>query len=378
MSDGVIVHEWLEPTGGAEKVVARLAGLFPDAPIVALWNDAPTIFPRERVQESWLSRTPLRHSKPLAVPFMPATWRLLPRQAASWYLCSSHLFAHHARFIGSREAIKLVYAYTPARYIWDPDADDRGSSMLARLGGRVLRPLDRRRAQEATAVAAISNFVAHRIQRSWARDATVIYPPVAVSSFANHHGVISPSDHQVIASLPSSFILGASRFVPYKRLDQVISTGVVLGVPVVLAGSGPDEGRLRQIAHDSGASVTFVGPPSHNLLVELYARSLAYVFPGLEDFGIMPVEAMATGTPVVGLAAGGVSETVVHGTSGALVSSFDSRDDLLSAFDTLTGLEEADVKARAWEFDESIFDRRMSKWVREHIEGAQAVQASRA
>src|SRR5690606_23178144 len=134
------------------------------------------------VHETWLAHTPLRGHKALALPLMPAVWRSLPRRDTDWVLTSSHLFAHHARFRGAaREAPRLVYAHTPARYIWAPDLDVRGDSIPARLVSRALMPLDRRRAQEPVAIAANSEFIAKRIALAWEREAEVIYPNVDVA-----------------------------------------------------------------------------------------------------------------------------------------------------------------------------------------------------
>ena len=361
---GIIVHEWLERTGGAENVVTRLAGLFPDADIVALWDDSQERFPRERVTETWLARTPLRRSKALSLPLMPTVWRHLGKRDVDWLLCSSHVFAHHARFSGAaRDAAKLVFAHTPARYIWEPGIDQRGAHPLTRTAGATFRPLDRRRAQEPVAIAAVSEYVRQRIERAWQRESTVIHPPVAVTSFADHVVSLSAAEEHIASALPDTFLLGASRLIPYKRMDQVIAAGTATGLPVVIAGSGPDLPRLQHLADASGTQVHFVPRPSHDLLVELYRRALAYVFPAIEDFGIMPVEAMATGTPVIGTSLGGVSETVIHNESGVLVDSFDSRTELRAAVDTATHLRPDTIASRAWTFDQERFDQDIRDWM---------------
>lgn len=360
---GVIVHEWLEKNGGAEKVVDRLASIYPDAPIVSLWNDAPGRFPDERVSESWLARTPLRGRKALALPLMPATWRRLGDSSAEWVLCSSHLFAHHARFSGpASTAPTYVYAYTPARYIWEPDVDDRGASPAVRAAARFLRPLDKKRAHEAHSVAAISRFVQERIARTWERDTEVIYPPVAVSDFTGEPR-LTASDERQLNGLPREFLLGASRWVSYKKLDEVIRAGSLTNLPVVIAGAGPDDARLRALAERSDTRVAFVHKPSQALLHELYRRCLAFVFPAIEDFGIMPVEAMAAGTPVIGPVLGGVSETVVDGESGVLVESFASRSELNDAVDRAQSIAPEATAARAEVFDQSHFDLAIRGWV---------------
>lgn len=363
---GIIVHEWLEPVGGAEKVVERFAALFPDAPIVSLWNDAPDRFPGERVRETWLSRTPLRRSKALALPFMPLTWHHLGRAEAEWIICSSHLFSHHARFSGpARDARKLLYVHTPARYIWTPDLDARGASPLARLASPILRSIDRKRAQEATSIVANSDFVKQRIERSWGREASVIHPPVDVADFAKSRmDELTAEDHDILEHLPRSYLLGVSRFVPYKRLDLVLRAGEAADLPVVLAGSGPEAESLQKLAGELAVSATFVDRPSHVLLTELYRRSLAFVFPAIEDFGIMPVEAMATGTPVIGRSIGGVAESVIDERTGFLLEEF-APGEIRRAVDKLTSLRREEAVARAWEFDRSVFDERIRRWVTE-------------
>ena len=360
---GAIVHEWLEVLGGAENVVDRFAQLYPEAPIYTLWNDSGSRFPVSRVHGSWLANTKLRRHKSLALPLMPLVWRHLGAEDLDWVLCSSHLFAHHARFSGAaRDATKFVYAYTPARYIWDPHSDPRGRALSARVASPFLRPLDKKRAADAHSIVAISRFVAERIEKTWERATPVIYPPVNLARF-ERLPALNEADELELAKVPESFILGASRFVRYKRLEDVIHAGSVVDSPVVIAGSGPDEDRLRAEASRSRVPVHFVLSPSHELLVHLYDRAAAFVFPAIEDFGIMPVEAMASGTPVIGLRRGGVAETVSDGISGVLIDNFGSTSELRAAFETVTALDESGVKARARVFDESTFDRAIRDWL---------------
>jgi len=361
---GVIVHEWLEPHGGAEKVVEQLARIFPDAAIKSLWNDAPDRFAADRVSETWLAKTPLRRHKGAALPFMPTTWRHLGDDDSDWILCSSHLFAHHARFSGpSRHVDKYVYAYTSARYIWHPELDSRGQSPLVRMAVPPLKRIDRARAKEAKSIASISVFVQERLKVSWQRESEVIYPPVEVERFAGDAGSLSAAEEELIAMLPETFLLGASRFIPYKRLDLVVTAGRAADVPVVLAGDGPLLPQFESMAREKPGTVHIVKSPSHALLRELYRRCLAYVFPAVEDFGIMPVEAMATGAAVIASAVGGAAETVVDGETGVLLDAFDERH-LRRAVDRVESVRAEDSVARAWKFDESVFRRRMAEWIR--------------
>ncbi len=355
------MHEWLSPHGGSENVFEALIDLYPDAARFCLWDDSAGRF--SGVRETALAHTPLRSRKAAALPFMPTAWRRLPALDADWVLCSSHLFAHHARFAGpARDAPKLVYAPTPARYIWTPELDGRGGGVLARPASSALKALDRRRAQEPVAIAANSAFIAQRIADTWERDATVIHPPVDVSAYAAAPPSPTREEDTVLATVPDEFLLGVSRFVPYKRLERVIEAGAATGLPVVLAGSGPDEARLRACADDLGARVTFVLEPSSSLLAHLYRRALALVFPAIEDFGIMPVEAMAAGTPVVASAVGGTAETVVDGVTGALVHEW-SQAEVRDAVGRAVRAASESCVARAYEFDAPVFAARLSAWV---------------
>ncbi|GAA5204808.1 glycosyltransferase [Microbacterium jejuense] len=358
---GILVHEWLARHGGSENVFEVLSNTFPDADRFCLWNNSEGRF--EGVHETILARTPLRRSKAAALPFMPVAWRHLPERDADWILASSHLFAHQARFGGpAREAPKLVYAHTPARYVWTPELDGRGAGPAARAVSTLLKPIDRKRAAEPVAIAANSAFIAQRIADTWQREATVIHPPVDVSALTAPPEELRPADRATLAALPPEFLLGVSRFVPYKRLDRVIDAGIAAGLPVVLAGGGPDEDRLRALAAEQGEWVVFVRDPSSGLLAELYRRALALIFPAIEDFGIMPVEAMATGTPVVASAVGGTAETVVDGATGALVHDWE-RGELATAVERAVSMDAAACVARAQEFDTSVFVDRVTAWV---------------
>lgn len=339
---GLIVHEWLGRTGGSERVVDAMMEAFPDAALVALWNDAP--YKYTDVRESWLARTPLRHHKAAALPFLPATWRSVvpPTDDVDWALVSSHLFAHHVnvRRTSGERVPKYVYVHTPARYIWEPALDGRGQSFAARIGAAAFKPLDRSRAAEAHMLAANSRFVRERIRRSWQRDSTVIYPPVDVDSIEavpDWRERLQGKEADLALHLPDGFLLGASRFVPYKRLDDVIRTGAALGRPVVVAGSGPDEDHLRALAAQEDVPVKFVIDPSSELLYALYQQAAAYLFPAIEDFGIMPVEAIAAGAHVVVGPVGGAAESVKL-SAGGVVAESDSLDGFVAAVDQALSL----------------------------------------
>jgi glycosyltransferase involved in cell wall biosynthesis len=368
---GLVVHDWIEKTGGAEKVGDAIAELFPDADIHCLWNDAPDRHPRHRVSESWLARTSLRRSKAALLPLMPLAWRrLYPHKHYDWILACSHLFAHHVSLRPpDRDIRKYVYAHTPARYIWTPEHDPRGKRLIPRILSPPLRALDRRRAQEIYKVAANSNFVRKRIERTWEVDATVIHPPVNVEQIqraGSWSERITDDERKILGALPRPFLLGASRFVQYKRLDTVIDVGVASDLPVVIAGSGPEEKYLRAAAARSGAHVDFVIDPSNALLYALYQQSMAFVFPGVEDFGMMPIEAMAVGTPVIVNKTGGAAESVLDDVTGAHLRGTD-RASMRDAVQAIDKISKGACSRHARTFDSSKFMDKIREWMGESL-----------
>lgn len=363
---GLLVHEWIEAVGGAERVLDAMADEYPDADLFGLWNDAPGRYPGRRVIESAVARTPLRGRKALAVPVLPALWSHGLRHLGpyDWALVSSHLFAHQARVPGVDPEQQFTYVHTPARYLWNPELDARGSSTAVRLAGPFLRAVDRRRASGLRNVAANSRFVQQRIRDSWGVDAVVIHPPVGVERLTavdDWASALDDCERTLLESLPEGFVLGASRFVPYKRLDVVIDAGRASGRPVVLAGDGPDLERLQDLAEASGADVRVVVRPSDALLAAMLQRAAVYVFPPVEDFGIMPVEAMALGTPVVVNTIGGACDSVEPGRSGIVVDDFADAT-LRSAVDQAVELVAADCRERAEAFSTARFQREVAAW----------------
>ncbi|WP_036319830.1 glycosyltransferase [Microbacterium sp. B24] len=361
---GALVHEWLAPSGGSENVFEALVRLFPDEDRWCLWNDAGERF--SPVTESALARTPLRRNKAAALPAMPLIWRSMPRRDYEWILVSSHLFAHHVRFSGpARSAEKLLYVHTPARYIWEPDLDLRGDSWAARAASVPLRAIDSRRAQEAHSIAANSNFVADRIARTWGRKAEVIYPPIPVADFTSPDP-LSGEEERELAALPPEYLLGVSRFVTYKRLDAAIRAGAASGLPVVLAGAGPDEEKLRALGDDiHPGRVTIVRRPSTPMLRALMRHATAVVFAPIEDFGIVPVEAMASGTPVIANRIGGAAESVIDGVTGVLVEDWTDPVVLREAVDRISHMSSEACVDRAWHFDTGVFNSAIRKFVDE-------------
>jgi glycosyltransferase involved in cell wall biosynthesis len=363
----LLVHEWIEEHGGSENVFEAMARTFPDANIHCLWNDAPQRFEGRIVTESWLARSPLRRSKVAALPFMPLTWARTAVSEADFVLVSSHLFAHH---VGGRSRPsgppKFVYVHTPARYIWAPELDGRGRGPIARAASVMLKGVDAARANQGATFAANSEFVRDRIQAAWGQDSIVLFPPVAVDraqSVEDWRNCLNANDELTLSRLPSKFLLGASRFVPYKQLQVVIEAGEAIGLPVVLAGSGPQRDALRAAGEAASVPVHVVDRPTDALLYALYQAAALYVFPAVEDFGIMPVEAMALGTPVLVNSQGGARESVELLQGGAVLESLD-RVSLKRGVEEAMVVDMSKARRDAREaFGEESFSRRLRAWI---------------
>jgi len=303
--------------GGAENVLDQLAIAFPDAPIACLWNDAPDRYRGRALTESPLARTPLRKHKAASVPFQPLIWAgdWYTRSDPDWIVSISHSFAHQiGASRATRKAQTFTYVCTPARYLWAREDDPRGMHPIARAISPALRVIDTKRSAGSDHIAVLTHFVKERVCKAWGRDSTVIYPPVDVEGLLSisdwRDRVTDPLEIMFLEALSEPFILGASRMVKYKRLDSVIKVGDALGLPVVVAGDGPERSHLEQLASEARVPVSFPGRVSDALLRALMQRALVYVFPPVEDFGIMPVEAMILGTPVVVNSVGGAKESV--------------------------------------------------------------------
>jgi len=361
---GLIVHEWVERWGGAERVLDAMTDAFPDAGVHVLWNDIAALDGRA-VTESWLARTSLRNNKVLALPAMLPTWRMPLAESPEWMLVSSHLFAHHIK--AGRGVRKYVYAHTPARYIWEPERDHRGNSGWARTASALIKPVDRRRAAEATSIAVNSRFTGDRVARAWGQPSRVMYPPVETETLLatdDWRRDLTDVEQRQLDALPATYLLGASRMVDYKRLDRVIEIGAEVKLPVVIAGAGPSQVALRSFAAASGADVTFIIAPSDAMIRALYAHALAYVFPAVEDFGIMPVEAMACGTPIIANSVGGVPESV-EAVGGGVTCDIDRWNDWDELLHQATSLDAGVFRARTQMFSRSRFIAELQAWVGE-------------
>lgn len=364
--DTLVSHEWLSPHGGSENVFEAIAASLPGAALQCLWNNAPERFGND-VRETWLARTPMRRSRPLALPLLPAVWRSVSLEGFSRVIASSHAFGHQLATRAAEEGLDAyAYIHTPARYVWTPELDDRGDGCAARVIAAMLKRQDARRTSDRVHYAANSEFVRDRIARYWGRAAEVIYPPVAVEMIQSRDDwsdKVVGDEVAKLETLPTEYVLGASRLVRYKRLDLAIELGELLEIPVVVVGSGPMEQQLRELANSRRVPVVFMGSVSNQLLYTIYQRASLLVFMAVEDFGIVPVEAMAAGTPVLVSSTGGSREGVELVGGGVAAASTAIRGELRQAAIEAFELDPSTFQSNAALLGHGAFAARIHKWI---------------
>lgn len=312
MNRRAIVHDFFVNEGGAEQCAIEFANLMPDARIFTSHFDAARF--GDRIDPTRVSTWPLRRWARGSASFRS----LFPLYAAyfGWLKVDADLVISSsiafAKAVRTRpDAHHISYVYTPMRYAWDLDTYLAGSSysLGTRLAARSIRPVmqawDRRTAQRPDSIIAISHAVKKRIEDLWHRTVDdVIYPPVRV-------------DEIPLGTHDDGYFLVAARLLAYRRIDLAIEACTKLNRELVVVGDGPERARLEALA---GPSVQFLGHVARQRLSDLFARCHAYLLPGVEDFGIAPIEAMAAGKPVVAYAEGGALETVIPGVTGLLFS----------------------------------------------------------
>lgn len=303
-----LVHDWLTGMRGGEKVLESFCRLFPEADIFTLFfqpEAVSEIISRRTITASWLDGLPAsRRQYRWFLPLFPKAIESFDLRGYDLVISISHAVAKGVRPAGARH---VCYCETPMRYVWDFTGDyfgfgfgRRGKRWLLGLLRNRLRAWDLRSNHGVDDFLANSEHVRQRIARCYGREAEVIYPPVDTDFF-------SPG------GTPGNYFLVVSALEPYKRVDLAVESFARLKLPLLVAGRGTLERALRRI---SPANVEFLGWVTGERLRELYRGCRALIFPGLEDFGIVPVEAQACGRPVVAYGQGGALETVLDGRTG--------------------------------------------------------------
>lgn len=351
-----IVHDWLTVSAGAEKVLARMLGLFPNADLYALVDFLPIasrgFLGGRTVKTSFIQGLPgaRRHYRNY-LPLMPLAVEQWDMSGYDLVLSSSHAVAKGV--ITGPDQVHVSYVHSPLRYAWDLQHQYlREAGLTHGLRSFVVRALlhymrlwDSRTAVGVDALVANSSYISRRIRKVYGRDVTVVYPPVDVRDFA-------------VRTVKKDYYLTASRLVPYKRIPLIVEALRRLGRPLIVAGEGPEAQAARKAAAGS-PHIRFVGYQGPAELARLMGEARAFLFAAEEDFGITPLEAMACGTPVIAYGRGGACETVIPGETGWYFSE-QTPESLMAAIEAAEACPPLDPMAcrrQAERFSPERFDR---------------------
>ncbi|OQA89886.1 MAG: GDP-mannose-dependent alpha-(1-6)-phosphatidylinositol monomannoside mannosyltransferase [Elusimicrobia bacterium ADurb.Bin231] len=353
-----IVHDFLNQYGGAEKVIEAMHEVFPSAPIyTSIYNaeSMPGVFRTMDIRTSFMQRLPFikKHFKKYFL-FYPLAFKCFDLSGYDVILSSSSAYAKGIKV--PKNALHICYCYTPARFIWRYEnyiEKERiniiGKSIISLLTS-LLKKWDIGTSKSVDHFISTCNNVAQRIKDVYGRDSYIIYPPVETGKF-------------YISETTGDYFLIVSRLNAYKRIDIAIEAFNELNLPLHVVGTGP---QLEYLKNISGGNIKFLGKLDDEELSREYAECRAVIFPGEEDFGIVPLEANASGRPVIAFAAGGALETVKEGVGGT----FFREQTVLSIMEAVKRFEQNEkifasntIRKNAILFDEQHFKRNLNKFV---------------
>lgn len=358
-----IVHDWLPLIGGAERVLEVIHSVYP-APIYTLIKNDESLkgsyFEGKEIHTSFIAKLPFAKSKYRSyLPFFPLAVEQFDLREYDTVISSSYAVAKG--ILTSSNQLHICYCHSPIRYAWDlyhqyleESGLNKGfKSLIARAVLHYIRNWDVSSSNRVDYYIANSEYIAKRIKKIYNRDAQVIYPPVAVDEFELYEN-------------KEEFYFTASRMVPYKRIDLIVDAFVKMPhKTLVVIGDGPDYEKIKKRAT---ANVKVLGYQPFEVLKDYMKRAKAFVFAAEEDFGIIPVEAQACGTPVIAYGKGGALETVVHNHTGILFNE-QSTSSIINAVSKLEAnyykFNFKEIRAHAEKFNKERFICEFKKFVEE-------------
>jgi glycosyltransferase involved in cell wall biosynthesis len=374
-----LVHDWLNQFGGAENVLEELVALFPGAPLYT------SIYAPERMPPTYrdwpIHTSPMQRLPGIAahhqryLPLYPLAFGRMDLSGYDLVVSNKSGFCHGIYTGGAggngRKALHVCYCLTPTRFLWLYD-QYREREQIGDAQDLALRPLlallrrwDWAAAQRVDHFIAISRAVQERIQRIYGRESAIIHPPVDIEFFTPAPQAAPTGDYYLIVS----------RLIPYKRIDLAVNAFAHLpNERLVVVGEGRDRSALQAAA---GPNVQFLGRQNRERIRELLRGCKAFLFPGLEDFGIAPVEALGTGRPVIAFAGGGALDTVAPGITGELFAeqTVASLVDVLTAF-APRRYDPAACRVQAEQFSAAVFRQKLSDYLTQVLAARQPSKSS--
>jgi glycosyltransferase involved in cell wall biosynthesis len=362
-----IVHEWFVDYSGSERVVEQMLALFPQADLYSQVEFLPDnlrwFIRNKEVTTSFIQKLPgARKHYRSYLPLMTLAVEQFDLSGYDLVISSNHAVAKGV--ITGPDQLHVCMCYSPIRYAWDMTHTYLKESglttgikgWLAKLILHRMRMWDYRTANGVDEFIAISDHVARRIKKVYGRESTVIYPPVDVGTFE-------------LNTKKEDFYLTASRMVPYKKIDLIVETFTKLpDKKLVVIGDGPDYDRVRR---NAGSNITYLGFQPTNVLKDYMQRARAFIFAAEEDFGIIPLEAQACGTPIIAYAKGGVLETIVNGVTGVFFNS-QTNMDLMAALKTFDDLHDYFdprlIRQQALKFSRQQFQKAFRTFIEDTID----------
>jgi glycosyltransferase involved in cell wall biosynthesis len=349
-----LVHDWLTGMRGGEKVLEALGAMFPEASLFTLFHFPGSVSPAiesHPIRTSFLQRAPgIRRHYRRYLALFPAAIEEFDLSGFDLVISTSHCVAKGV--IAPPDAFHLCYCHTPMRYAWDQEhsyfPNRKGiRAHLRSLALTGLRAWDVSSSSRVNLFVANSRFVARRIQTYYSRPAEVVHPPVDVELFTPGR-----------AARKEEYCLMVSALAPYKRIEHAMAACEKVGLELRVVGEGPERRRLAAMA---GPNVRFLGKVDARQLRDLYRGARLFLQPGVEDFGIASVEALACGTPVVAVARGGVLDVIEDGRQGVLYPDWEGPAALAEAIDKARriGFNASDLRDRAESFSVARFTDRI-------------------
>jgi glycosyltransferase involved in cell wall biosynthesis len=353
-----IVCDWLTNFAGAERVILKLHKMFPNAPIYTSVFNAKKMpmFKNAVIYTSFLQNFPKAKEKhQWYLKFYPLVFEQFDLSAYDIVISSCHSCSKG--IITKPETMHISYCHSPMRYAWDNCHEYLRTYKVPWIIKKFatgmmhkIRMWDRLAADRVDHFVTNSNYVAKRIKKYYKRDAKVIYPMVNTKDY-------------YISKAPKKYYLAVGRFTPYKKFDLIVDTFNELPYKLKIVGTGVQEKELKKKAKKN---IEFLGYVSENQLKDLYANAKALIFPQIEDFGITPLEAMASGRPVIAFKAGGALETIKENETGI----FFEEQNVLSLKGAILKYEKSTwdskkIRSHARNFDEQIFEKNFKKYLKE-------------